>query len=57
MSIYKKTDLLPKFESLKCNSFGFIQNIILLQRQIHEQYFYCHGYTTKYVIMNGFKKA
>jgi hypothetical protein len=25
-----KTDLLPKFESLKCNSFVFIQNIILL---------------------------
>jgi hypothetical protein len=34
-----KTDLLPKFESLKCNSFGFIQNIILLHIHIHEQYF------------------
>jgi hypothetical protein len=34
-----KTDFLSKFESLNCNSFGFIQNIKLLHVHIHEQYF------------------
>jgi hypothetical protein len=34
-----KADLLSKIQSLKCNSFGFIQNIKLLQIHIHEQYF------------------
>jgi hypothetical protein len=34
-----KTDFLSKFESLKCNSFGFIQYIELLHIHINEQYF------------------
>jgi hypothetical protein len=34
-----KTDFLPKYESLKCNSFVFIQAIKLLHIHIHKQYF------------------
>jgi hypothetical protein len=30
---------MSKFESLKCDSFGFIQNIKLLHIHIHEQNF------------------
>jgi hypothetical protein len=33
-----KTDFLSKFESLKCNSFGFIQNIKFSHIHIHGQY-------------------
>jgi hypothetical protein len=42
---------MSKFESLKCNSFDFIQNIKFMSNIL-----FGHGYATKYVIMNGIKK-
>jgi hypothetical protein len=52
-----KSDLLPKFESLKCNSFGFIQNIKLLQLHIHEQYFILSWIYHKVCHNEWYKKA
>jgi hypothetical protein len=52
-----KIEFLSKFESLKCNSFGFIQNIKLLHILIHEQYFILSWIYHKLCHNEWFKKA